>query len=127
MKAQAFKNLIKEAIREVLKEELGDIIQSKPVTEQVINKPNPTYKPIVGTPVHSNPINAMLDMTRQSMTSADYSNLVNENRVGLDSPMGMEVRETADAGLDLNSLGFLKNASAIFKGAMEKGNNTFLP
>ena len=136
MKASQFKQLIKEAVREVLQEDLMEIISTPniPVQEQVTK---PSYKPTG---------NAMLDAlneTRTSMTSEDYRNLnggtmqstmaQNFNRAAF-MPQGRTIKPTSDdpqavaaavaaapkQGLDLSQLGFINKAAAIVNTADRK-------
>jgi hypothetical protein len=129
MKASQFKELIKEAVREVIKEEFS--IPQQPVQEQA--KLQPTG-------------NAMLDIlneTRASMTSEDFRNMggdtiqssmaQNFNRAAF-IPQGRTIKPTSDdpravqaavasapkVGLDLSQLGFINKAAAIVNEADRK-------
>lgn len=141
MKASQFKALIKEAVREVLKEELKELVTApaSPVQEQI------------KAPVYKSTGNAMLDAlneTRTSMTSEDYANLgggsmradlaQNFNR-GMFTPQGRSVKPVSDApeavaaavaaapkvGLDLSQLGFVNKAAAIVNTADKKQKEKF--
>lgn len=119
MKASEFKNLIKEAVREVLKEELMEIVQP-PVQES-----SPSL-PLADKPVYKATGNAMLDAlneTRSSMSTQDYRNVLNMNssmapmfRPGTQAA----IQSAPKAGLDISNLGFVKNAAEIVKIADKK-------
>jgi hypothetical protein len=129
MKASQFKELIKEAVREVIKEEFST--PSQPVQEQV------KYQPT------GNPMLDAINETRSSMTSEDYRNL---NGGTMQSsmaqafnksafvPQGRAVKPVSDdpqavaaavaaapkQGLDLSQLGFINKAAAIVNTADRK-------
>ena len=117
MKASEFKKLIKEAVKEAIKEELLEAVQ-QPVAQPV----QEAAQPVTVTTKTGNPILDMLNETRASMTSQDYKNVI-----GADSSMarnfptaGARTATTVQAGLDLSSLSFVKNAGEIFKISNEK-------
>ena len=140
MKASQFKALIKEAVREVLKEELLEIVQPQqaPVQEQV----QPT--PIQST---GNPILDALNETRGTMTPEDYRNIgggnlraqmaQNFNRSMMmprqnvkpvsDAPEAVQAAVSAapKVGLDLSQLGFVNKAAAIVNEADRKQKEKF--
>ena len=133
MKANEFKQLIKEAVREAIREELTNVVAAptKPVQEQA------RYQPTG---------NSMLDAlneTRSSMSSEDYRNIAGDtlksslaqsfNR-SMFTPQQDTIKPTStdpravDAavaaapktGLDLSQLGFISKAAAIVKEADRK-------
>lgn len=132
MKASQFKELIKEAVREVIKEEFSTPAQ--PVQEQAVQ---PTYTPT------GNPMFDAINETRSSMTSEDYKNLnggtmqstmaQNFNKAAF-MPQGRAIKPTSDdpqavaaavaaapkQGLDLSQLGFINKAAAIVNTADRK-------
>lgn len=76
---EKFKQLIKDAVREVLNEEMGKLPQTPSnIQHQQIqeNKVNP-QKYISGDPIMD-----LLNETRQNMTQQDISNLAGYNNVG---------------------------------------------
>ena len=132
MKASQFKELIKEAVREVIKEELGTPTPPPPpppVQEQV-------YTPT------GNPVLDALNETKSSMTSEDYRNLGGDFRAQMaqnfnrsafmpqgraakpvsDDPRAVEaaVASAPKIGLDLSQLGFINKAAAIVNTADKK-------
>lgn len=134
MKVQLFKNLIKEAVREVLKEELKEIINEiKPLNSASLPTSNGIPSKLGTESVMSSngagtysTIQDMLNETRRSMTNQDFKNVVGDG--GISAPdLGMSSfqdsfnsSEVSEAGLDLSSLGFVKNAAAIYNLANEK-------
>lgn len=137
MKLDVFKKLIKEAVREVLQEELPTLLsenfnQAKPVApavQQVTKYEN--YKPVVAKPVRTgDPITDILNETRASMTQESYRDLVSATPDMVQAPgLGMNPVEGFQAGpapgLDLSTLSFAKNAGAIFKASVEKDKARF--
>ena len=140
MKASQFKELIKEAVREVIKEEFSQ--PQQPVQESI----QPTQ-----TKLHSSTGNPMLDAlneTRSSMTSEDYRNsgggdfrsqmAQNFNRNAF-IPQGRSSKPVSDdpqavaaavaaapkTGLDLSQLGFINKAAAIVNTAEKKDRERF--
>jgi hypothetical protein len=132
MKASDFKKIIKEAVREAIREELT-------LTQQTVQKE-------ASAPPYKSTGNAMLDAlneTRTSMTSEDYQNLgggnfraemaQNFNR-GMYKPQKGAFKPISDApeaveaavaaapkvGLDLSQLGFVHKAAAIVNEADRK-------
>lgn len=136
MKASQFKQLIKEAVREVLQEDLMEIISTPniPVQEQVTK---PSYMST------GNPVLDAINETRTSMTPEDYRNIAGDSlnsssaqsfsRAGL-MPQGMPTKPVSDdpraveaavasapkVGLDLSQLGFINKAAAIVNTADKK-------
>lgn len=137
MKASQFKELIKEAVREVIKEEFSN--PSQPVQEHV------QAQPIQST---GNPILDALNETKGSMTSEDYKNIggdsmqasmaQNFNRAAF-MPQGRAVKPASDdpqavaqavaaapkQGLDLSQLGFVNKAAAIVNTSIKKDKERF--
>ena len=137
MKASQFKELIKEAVREVIKEEFSNPTQ--PVQEQVSQ---PAYKST------GNTILDALNETKGSMTSEDYKNIggdtmqasmaQNFNRAAF-MPQGRAVKPASDdpqavaqaiasapkQGLDLSQLGFVNKAAAIVNTSIKKDKERF--
>lgn len=68
-----FKNIIKECLREVLNEEMGNPPSQK-INESNIQKPKINTKPEIEST--GNPILDILNETKQNLTSEDISNMV---------------------------------------------------
>jgi len=137
MKASQFKELIKEAVREVIKEEFSTPPQ--PVQEQATKS---AYKPT------GNAILDALNETRGTMTSEDYKNIggstmqstmaQNFNRAAF-MPQGRAIKPASDdpqavaqavasapkQGLDLSQLGFVNKAAAIVNTSIKKDKERF--
>lgn len=125
MKASQFKQLIKEAVREVIREELSN--------------PAPTVQERVDTPKVSSTgnasLDAMLNETRASMSSQDYRNVINMTSqdaqgFGIRTPqstdpshVGQALNTAPKVGLDISQLDFVKKASAVYNKAVEKSSN----
>lgn len=128
MKIEVFKNLIKEAVRDVLREELGSVIGKKQPTEflkQVQDVKTITPENNKFTPVHKDPFTQMFEMTKASMTKEDFKNLgggvVDGGRMQESVQKQTPVQEFS--GLESS---FLKNAGAIYKASIEKDKQRHL-
>jgi hypothetical protein len=113
MKVEIFKKLIKEAVREVLQEELllprKQLEENTAVAENTVNS-NPI------TSVSQNPLHDALVSTMKDFTKKEYSNFIlSENEHNTSS-----VTNTNNAGLDLTGLDFIKKASNIYNLSKEK-------
>lgn len=129
MKVELFKKIIKEAVKEVLQEELRGILSEVAKRQQDIPSTKPTifqeYRKIPSTEtpeVRTNPLMEILNQTRQSMTKEDYSHLVGNSLTQQPPTIVDNISEnkTPQVGLDLTNLGFIKNAGAILKASNEK-------
>lgn len=127
MKALEFKKLIKEAVREVIKEELGDLLKSESTT---------AYKPSFNTESSKTSyssdktVNEMLELTRQGMTRDDFRNIVGQpevkpglNEMFFDTESLNTPSSVPNVGLDISKLGFVKNANATFRKSLEIDKN----
>jgi hypothetical protein len=121
MKITLLKNLIKEAVREVIKEELLQSnfsthppsvsrknIDSSITTKQVLQ--NPT---VVG-------IDDILRETRNSMTNEEYKTLVDIGTGLVTEERSDFINQEDDPGLDLSNLGFVKKAADVLALAEQK-------
>ena len=128
MKVELFKKLIKEAVREVLQEELGSS-NTAPVAVRTTKYEN--YKPTVARPVKTgDPIMDILNETRASMTQESYRDLVSATSDMVQAPgLGMNTEQNFPPGpapgLDLSNLSFVKNAGAVYKASVEKDKARF--
>lgn len=125
MKASQFKQLIKEAVREVLKEELSNVA---PVIQERVQQSN-----VPSTGIAT--LDAMLNETKASMNSEDYRNVINMSSqdaqgFGMMKPQSSDPAHVEQAlstapkvGLDISQLDFVKKASAVYNKAVEKSNN----
>ena len=131
MKASEFKNIIKEAVREAIREELIGAVQQPTRREDV---PPP---PVNRT---GNTIADMLAETRANMTATDYKNVIgvdssiaqnfdrsmfmpNRNiRPASDNPeaVAQAVAHAPKVGLDISQLSFVNKAAAIVNAADKK-------
>lgn len=125
MKASQFKQLIKEAVREVLKEELSNVA---PTIQERVQQSN-----VPSTGIAT--LDAMLNETKASMNSEDYRNVINMSSqnaqgFGMMKPqssdpahVGQALSTAPKVGLDISQLDFVKKASAVYNKAVEKSNN----
>ena len=140
MKASDFKNIIKEAVREAIREELNALQDTPPPPTPGVQKP--VYEST------GNPILDALNETKGSMTSEDYRNIgggdfkadmaKNFNRSAF-MPQGRATKPVSDdpnavaaavasapkVGLDLSQLGFINKAAAIVNEADRKQKEKF--
>jgi hypothetical protein len=115
MKVNLLKELIKEAVREVIREEL----QFKDLNEVKINPSLPQSMSKTSTEVKTVPssINEALNLTRNSMTREDFSNIIGTNSTVIES---IQPVSNLSTGVDLSSLDFVEKASTIFNLSKEK-------
>jgi hypothetical protein len=118
MKTQAFKKLIKEAVREVLQEVLFEEKKEQTVQKESFRTNGVEKTQLITS--QRDPIMEMLNMTRNSMTSEDYKSMVGASSTPTFSNMRMEESNTPSPGLDISTLSFVKNAGAIYKASLEK-------
>jgi len=129
MKASEFKNLIKEAVKEAIREELMGTTQ-QPEQPVVESRPAPEPVKFKG----SDPISEALNMTSKSMITSEYRSAVN-----VDSTMAKyfdksvfmpksnatpgtpaAINSAPKVGIDLSALSFVKTANAVLKASNEK-------
>ena len=134
MKVDRLKNIIKEAVKEAVREEIKDILnEAVNNASQTVAKPTITKRSLVKETLtepkpiakSDDPIMAMLNMTKQSMTREDFKNVNQGNAPAgnvLNGTGGMNfVTETASQpGIDISKLDFVGKAAAIFNQAKEK-------
>lgn len=136
MKADAFKKLIKEALREVLQEELGQILTESPKKPQPkVTKYAPYTPPSKPRRSTGDPIMDLLEETKASMLNTrdtghyvDMSQHVSAPGLGQDTFNPVLVEESfsrPEPGLDISQFDFVKNAAAIFKASQEKDKQRF--
>jgi hypothetical protein len=125
MKASQFKQLIKEAVREALKEELSNVAPAIQERAQQSNVPSTGIATL----------DAMLNETKASMNNEDYRNVINMSSqdaqgFGIMKPqssdpthVGQALSTAPKVGLDISQLDFVKKASAVYNKAVEKSNN----
>jgi hypothetical protein len=137
MKTEVFKKLIKEAVREVLREELAGPLTEAPKKQvQKVTKYE-SYNPPVQRPRVStgDPIVDLLAETRADMVGSsnaghyqDMSQFVQAPGLGEDNyrPVLMEENfSRPEPGLDISQFDFVKNAAAVFKASQEKDKQRF--
>lgn len=144
MKADAFKKIIKEAVREVLREELISILSenvktkstpTKQVGKGTVTKFEP-YKPTVGKPVPTgDPIADLLNETKAEMVTSEYrtaysgvADMVSAPGLGEDAFRPAMVEENfarPEPGLDISQFDFVKNAAAVFSASQKKDKERF--
>lgn len=136
MKAEQFKKLLKEAVREVLKEELPKLLseQVKPIQKQSqVTKYEPYKKPVVKVEPSGNPITSLLRETHSEMmrgsSGFNASDFVSAPGLGMEEtvhPVMVEESYTpSEPGLDISQFDFVKNAAAVFKASQEKDKQRF--
>lgn len=128
MKVDVFKKLIKEAVKEVLQEELLNILsENNKLTEKPVStfKKYAEHKPVASENMYKptgDPIMDLLQETRATMSSGDYRTMVN-----MDSSMAQNGMPSMgnmvsgqEPGLDISQLSFVKNAGKVFQASVEK-------
>lgn len=128
MKVQLLKNLIKEAVREVLKDELPLILQENKLSSPNLSSPgiySQDYSNTLGgknngadTPLLS--LEDILNETRQSMTRSDYSNIIGESTSFTPPTSTDTYNEVPSIGLDISKLDFVKKAASVYNLSNQK-------
>lgn len=134
MKADAFKKLIKEAVREVLKEELAGVLTEAPKRPELkVTKFEP-YKPPVNKARIStgDPIMDLLEETKISMVNSpdtghyqDMSQYVSAPGLGSNPVLMEDNFARPEPGLDISQFDFVNKAAAVFKASQEKDKQRF--
>jgi len=136
MKTELFKKLIKEAVREVLREELAGV-QTKTPNKQVsqITKYEaytpPVQKPSKYVPT-GDPIADLLNETKAEMVGGDYrtaysgiSDMVSAPGLGANTVLMEDSFARPEPGLDISQFDFVNKAAAVFKASQEKDKQRF--
>ena len=134
MKLDLLKKLIKEAVSEAVREELGKILAEdvKPVKALAHTTTKyENYRPTVARPIPTgDPIADLMNETKYSMTQGEYQNLVSATSNMVQAPgLGMnsieQFRQSPEPGLDISQFDFVKKAGAIYKASNEKDKQRF--
>ena len=137
MKADAFKKLIKEAVREVLREELADVITEAPIKQAPkVTKYAPYVPPVTKPRVSTgDPIMDVLEETKAGMIGdptaghyQDMSQFISAPGLGEGNYKPVMIEESfarPEPGLDISQFDFVKNAAAVFKASQEKDKQRF--
>ena len=135
MKVDLLKKLIKEAVAEAVREELGkllseDVIPTKTQVQQVTKYE--AYKPVVAKPAPTgNPIMDLMNETKHSMTHGEYRDLVSATSDMVQAPgLGMNpitetFRQGPEPGLDISQFDFMMRAGDVYKASVEKDKQRF--
>lgn len=134
MKLELLKKLIKEAVSEAVREELGKILSedAKPV-QTLAHTPTKyeNYKPVVARPIPTgDPIADLMNETKYSMTQGDYQSIISATSDMVQAPgLGMnpieQFKQGPEPGLDISQFDFVKKAGAIYKASNEKDKQRF--
>jgi hypothetical protein len=136
MKLDLLKKLIKEAVSEAVREELGKILSedvkptsSTPVVQHVTKYAE--HRPVVAKPVPTgNPIMDLMNETKHSMTQGEYQNLMSATSDMVQAPgLGMNpienFRQGPEPGLDISQFDFMMRAGDVYKASVEKDKQRF--
>ena len=129
MKLDQLRKIIREEVKNAVKEELQDILNEAVKVASETKRKKVTYeKPAVHNK-NSNSITEMLNQTKASMTSQEYRNvfagtsdMVSKPNfaTSMASSMGMQGSTTNQPGLDISQLDFVKKAGDVYKAAIVK-------
>ena len=135
MKLDLLKKLIKEAVSEAVREELGKILSEdvKPAQTQVQHVTKyAEHRPVVAKPIPTgNPIMDLMNETKYSMTQGEYENLVSATSDMVQAPgLGMNpitenFRQGPEPGLDISQFDFMMRAGDVFKASVQKDKERF--
>ena len=135
MKLDLLKKLIKEAVSEAVREELGKILSedAKPIPApvQTVTK-YASHKPVIARPIPTgDPIADLMNETKYSMTQGEYQNMVSATSDMVSAPgMGMQsgmdqFRPGPEPGLDITQFDFMMRAGDVYKASVKKDNERF--
>jgi hypothetical protein len=130
MKLDQLRKVIREEVKSAMKEELQDIMNeavraaSQPSKNDITYSKNKTTKKS-----KPNSITEMLDMTKASMTSAEFRNVYSGTSdvvtkpnfaTSMASSMGISESNRPMPGLDISQFDFVKKAGAVYNKSVEK-------
>ena len=143
MKLDLLKKLIKEAVSEAVREELGKILSedAKPTPTPIgvggYGTPNTvtkyaSHKPVIARPIPTgDPIADLLSETKYSMSQGEYQNLVSATSdmvsapgIGMQSAMD-QFRPGPEPGLDISQFDFMMRAGDVYKASVQKDKQRF--
>jgi hypothetical protein len=135
MKLDLLKKLIKEAVSEAVREELGKILSEEVKPVQTLAGTVTKYaehKPVIAKPVTTgNPLMDLMNETKYSMTQGEYQNLVSATSDMVSAPgMGMQTgleqfRPGPEPGLDISQFDFMMRAGDVYKASVQKDKERF--
>ena len=134
MKLELLKKLIKEAVSEAVREELGKILSEEVKPVQAVAHTTTKYekhRPVVARPIPTgDPIADLMNETKYSMTQGEYQNLVSATSDMIQAPgLGMnpieQFRQGPEPGLDITQFDFMMKAGEVYKASIEKDKQRF--
>ncbi len=118
MKVELLKNIIKEAVREVLREELNNV-RTATHSQPVKNSPR-LQEEVKQETLSQNPLENALLQTMKEFSRQDYNNLLDNSNQSILESLDNSREIPSGVGIDLNQLDFVKNAAAIFNQSNKK-------
>ena len=134
MKLELLKKLIKEAVSEAVREELGKILLEDVKPVQTIAPTvvkHEKHIPVVARPIPTgDPIADLMNETKYSMTQGEYQSLVSATSDMVQAPgLGMnpieQFRQGPEPGLDITQFDFMMKAGEVYKASVEKDRQRF--
>jgi len=134
MKLDLLKKLIKEAVSEAVREELGKILSEDVQPVQTLAgtaTKYESYRPVVARPVPTgDPIADLMNETKYSMTQGEYQSIVSATSDMVQAPgLGMnptqQFRQGPEPGLDITQFDFMMKAGEVYKASIEKDKQRF--
>ena len=140
MKLDQLRKIIREEVKAAVKEELQDMLNeavrvaSQPEKKEVAT---PQAKPMnVGKPkpTSNDPITEMLNQTKATMTSEEYTNVFSGTSDMVQKPnfasmmasnMGMTENKGPMPGLDISQFDFVKKAGEVYKKSVQKDKERY--
>lgn len=134
MKLESLKKLIKEAVSEAVREELGKILSEEVKPVQTLAGTTTKYekhRPVVARPIPTgDPIADLMNETKYSMTQGEYQNIISATSDMVQAPgLGMnpiqQFRQGPEPGLDITQFDFMMKAGEVYKASIEKDKQRF--
>lgn len=131
MKLDQLRKIIREEVRAAVKEELQEVISEAvriaSTPQQATYKEVPKNQPKRWSTGKSASLDAMLESTRQEMSSQDYNNMINNPgpmkpnfASNIATGMGLTENSGPMPGIDISKLDFVSKAKSILDKSYEK-------
>ena len=129
MKLDQLRKIIREEVKNAVKEELQDILNEAVKIASEPSGKKVTYEKPISTKQNNSSLTEMLNQTKASMTSQEYRNVFAGTSDMVSKPnfassmassMGMQGSTANQPGLDISQLDFVKKAGDVYNAAVEK-------
>jgi len=129
MKLDQLRKIIREEVKNAVKEELQDILNEAVKVASEPSGKKVTYEKPTPAKQNNSSLTEMLNQTKASMTSQEYRNVFAGTTDMVSKPnfassmassMGMRGSTANQPGLDISQLDFVKKAGDVYNAAIKK-------